>query len=57
MPQSPLVLANVRDGWDVAPGSTDLAIAAAGGEVTFDVAILGTLAGSESSSSSSSSGS
>jgi hypothetical protein len=53
MPQSPLLLANLRDGWAVNPGSTDVEIAAAGGGVTFDVAVLGTLAGTGSSSSSS----
>jgi hypothetical protein len=53
MPDSPLLLASSRDGWEVGPGNTALKIAAAGGSVTFDVAILGTLAGQGSSSSSS----
>ena len=55
MPDSPLLLANVREGWDVAVGNSGLKIAAVGGDVTFDIAVLGTLSG-ESSSSSSSSG-
>lgn len=53
MPDSPLILSNTRDGWDVQLGNTALKIAASGGAVTFDLAILGTLeAGSGSSSSS-----
>ena len=55
MPQSPLLLASSRDGWDVQPGTTALKIAAAEGDVTYDVAILGTLVGGGGSSSSSSS--
>jgi len=54
MPDSPLLLANSRDGWDVQAGNTALKIAAAEADVTYDVAILGTLAGGSSSSSSSS---
>lgn len=54
MPDSPLLLVNSRDGWDVEIGSTELKIAAIDGGVTFDVAILGTLAGENGSSSSSS---
>jgi hypothetical protein len=53
MLQSPLLLVNSRDGWEVELGSTALKIAAIGGDVTFDVAILGTLVGQSSSSSSS----
>jgi hypothetical protein len=42
MPSSPLLLANVRDGWEVDLGSEMLKIEAVGGDVLFDVAILGT---------------
>ena len=54
MPDSPLLLANSRDGWDVGIGEKALKIAAVGGSVTFDVAVLGILAGASGSSSSSS---
>ena len=56
MPDSPLLLANSRDGWDVEVGTTALKIAAVGDEAAFDVAVLGTLAGGSGSSSSSSGG-
>jgi hypothetical protein len=56
MPDGPLLLSNPRDGWEVPIGSTALGIAAVGDDVTYDVAILGTLAGQGGSSSSSSSG-
>jgi len=52
MPDAPLLLANPRDGWDVALGSSALGLAAVGDDVTYDVAILGTLAGESGSSSS-----
>lgn len=48
---SPLLVANCRDGWDVEPGQTALRIASAGGDVTYDVAVLGTRASEEGSSS------
>jgi hypothetical protein len=51
MPASPLLLANVRDGWEVEFGSEILKIEAAGGDVLFDVAILGTTQGGASGSS------
>jgi len=51
MPDSPLILSSSRDGWSVQAGSTALRIAAAGDDVTYDVAILGTLAGGSGSSS------
>jgi len=41
MPGSPLLLANVREGWKVEPGCEALKITAVGGAVTFDVALLG----------------
>lgn len=41
MPGSPLLLANVRDGWKVEAGCEALKITAVGGDVTFDVGILG----------------
>jgi hypothetical protein len=44
MPGGSVLLANPRDGWDVQAGATDLKIAAAGGSVTYDIAILGTIA-------------
>jgi len=53
MPSSPLLLANVRDGWEVELGSEMLKIEAAGGDVLFDVAILGTTHAAPSGSSSS----
>ncbi len=56
MRDSPLLLVNSRDGWEVEIGSTALKIAAVDGAVTFDVAVLGTLM-DEGGSSSSSSGS
>jgi hypothetical protein len=58
MPDSPVLLANCRDGWDVDAGHAVLKLTAVGGDVTYDIAILGTLAagGDSSSSSSSSSG-
>jgi hypothetical protein len=52
MPSSPLLLANVRDGWEVEFGSEMLKIEAAGGAVLFDVAILGTTHAGASGSSS-----
>ena len=52
MPDSPLLLCHTRDGWEVEFGSSALKIAAVGGDVTYDVAILGTLSGGSSSSSS-----
>jgi hypothetical protein len=55
MPSSPLLLANVRDGWPVELASEMLKIEAAGGEVLFDVVILGTLSAGASGSSSGSS--
>jgi len=52
MPDSPLMLSCSREGWDVQAGSTALKIAAVGDDVTYDVAILGTLVGGSGSSSS-----
>ena len=52
MPDSPLLLANGREGWEVALGNTALKLAAVGGHIGYDVAILGTLAGEAGSSSS-----
>ncbi len=43
MPGSPLLLANVLDGWPVLPSAATLQITATDGEVAFDIAILGTL--------------
>lgn len=40
---SPLLLANTQDGWPISTGQADLKLEAAGGPVTFDIAILGTL--------------
>ena len=45
MPASPLLLANVRDGWDVTSASRSLKIAAVGNDVTFDISAVGTLSG------------
>ena len=54
MPDGSLLLSCPGDGWDVEAGSNALKIAAVGDDATYDVAILGTLAGGASSSSSSS---
>lgn len=56
MPGSPLLLANLRDGWEVEPGYEALKLQAVGGDVTFDIAILGVSAGGGNDSSSSDSG-
>ena len=52
MPASPLLLANLGEGWSVEPGHELLMFQAIGGEVVFDIAILGTASegGSDSSS-------
>ena len=52
MPASPLLLANLGEGWSVEPGHEVLMFQAIGGEVVFDIAILGTASegGSDSSS-------
>jgi len=52
MPDAAALLSNPRDGWDVAIGGSALGLAAVGDDVTYDVAILGTLAGESGSSSS-----
>ena len=46
-----LLLACPGEGWDVTPGANALKIAAVGGAVTFDIAILGTVTADSSSSS------
>lgn len=51
MPGSPLVLVNACEGWHVGFGYDALKIAAVGDPVTYDVAVLGVLAGPGSSSS------
>ncbi len=51
MPGCPLLLANLREGWDVLPDAYALTLAAVAGPVTYDVAILGTAVGTASSSS------
>ncbi len=51
MPGSPLLLANVLDGWPVAASGATLRIASTGGPVAFDVAILGTMSPGAASSS------
>jgi hypothetical protein len=56
MPGSPLLLASLRDGWEVEAGCEALKIAAVGGDVTFDIAILGLGEKDEEGDSSSSSG-
>ena len=54
MPDSPLLLANTRAGWDIQSGNSMLNLTAIGDDVTFDIAVLGVLVGSAGSSSSSS---
>ena len=56
MPGSPLLLANLRDGWEVESGYETLRLQAVGGDVTFDIAILGTGAAGASEPSSSDAG-
>ncbi len=53
MPGGALLLANPRDGWDVAVDARDLKITAVGGSVTYDIAILGTATEDAAASSSS----
>jgi hypothetical protein len=55
-PGSPLMLANLRDGWEVGYGNEALKMTAVGGDVAFDVAILGTSTLDEPPGGSSSSG-
>ncbi len=43
MPDSPLLLSHLRDGWQVGPAGSVLRIVALDGPVTFDIAILGVL--------------
>lgn len=50
---SPLLLANTQQGWNIPAGQTDLKIEAVAGPVTYNIAVLGTLSASQSSSSSS----
>jgi uncharacterized membrane protein YgcG len=57
MPGSPLVLANLLNGWAVDWGSDQLKLAAIGDAVAYDIAILGNAAGASSGSGSSGSGS
>jgi len=54
MPDGSLFLNSLRDGWDVEADSAALKIAAVGADVTYDVAVLGTLASGSGPSSSSS---
>lgn len=50
---SPMILSNLRTGWDVDNSNKNLKLAASGGDVTYEMAIIGTInaAGSGSSSS------
>jgi hypothetical protein len=50
VPGGMMLLANPQEGWPVLPGQTDLKIEAVGGDVTYDIAILGTTTESGSSS-------
>ena len=50
MPGAALLLAHPEEGWDVEAGATDLKIEAAGGDATYDVAVLGTTTEAASSS-------
>jgi hypothetical protein len=52
MPGSPLALANLREGWGVEFGHETLRLEAIGGDVLFDIAILGTASRDDSDSSS-----
>ncbi len=51
-PGSPLLLANTQDGWLIPIGQTDLKVQAVDDDVTYDIAILGTLSTPQQSSSS-----
>jgi len=55
-PHSALVLSHRQDGWPVDGARCNLKLAAAGGDVTYSIAILGTLTSGGSSSVSTSSG-
>jgi len=55
MPNSPLLLANSRDGWPIDAQHAKLRLTAVGGTAVFDIAILGTLGAAYGSSSASSS--
>ncbi len=48
MPGSPLVLAHVRDGWPVDPGGDRLKLTAIDDAVSYDIVVLGNLAGGSS---------
>ena len=51
-PGSPLLLANTQDGWLIPIDQTDLKVEAIDDDVTYDIAILGTLSTPQQSSSS-----
>ncbi len=51
-PDSPLLLANRRTGWSVDDANKNLKLAASGGDVTYSIAIVGTITASGSGSSS-----
>ncbi len=53
MPGSPLLLANLREGWNVESGCEMLQLKAVGGDVVFDIAIVGTASTGDSDPSSS----
>jgi hypothetical protein len=50
MAASPLLLANLVEGWEVEAGYESLRLQAVGGDVVYDIAILGTATGGGSSS-------
>lgn len=54
-PNSPLLLANRKTGWDVDDTNKNLKLAASGGDVNYSIAIVGNLTATGSSSGSSSS--
>ena len=49
-PDSPILLANRQEGWEVDNANRNLKLAAAGGDVTYSIAIVGTITTSESGS-------
>ena len=49
-PDSPMLLANRQEGWEVDNVNRNLKLAAAGGDVTYSIAIVGTITTSESGS-------
>jgi len=50
---SPLLMANRKNGWDVDASNKNLKLAAVGGDVTYSIAVIGTVTATQSGSGSS----